>query len=221
MRKTRDHAAADHRLTRSGRLPFAQSPRHPGEAPNAEHRRFEQCGRNEQQESAAHVRDERRRQNRPGDSPQRAARGDESEQPPALVIVEDIHQEAPEHRDHEQVENGDPHEEDPPHPDVLAPRRPVQKDQEEEQVGREKPVGQRDKAHRRQPRNQRGKRRIRRAPFRSRSRRKATAVSPRRRPRRSHRAADGSRSRPTARRRNRATTRRGPWFPAAGRRPRA
>ena len=73
-----------------------------------------------------------------GDGPQTAAGGNQSEQPLALGIAEQIRHEAPEYRDHEQIEHADPDEEDPGAP--AAAVRQAKQQVEEQQIADEEQI---------------------------------------------------------------------------------
>ena len=91
------------------------------------------------------------RQHRTGQCAGRASRGDEAEQPLALLAREQVGHEGPEHRNREQVEDADPDEEhacDLDLGDIQAEQQPEDRD-----VGDEEVVDERDEPPPRQPRH--------------------------------------------------------------------
>ena len=80
----------------------------------------------------------------PDDRAKRGASGDEAEQPLALLGIEDIDDHLPEDRHHEQIEDRNPDEEDASDPDGLLRRRRIQREREQENVGAEEAIGDRN-----------------------------------------------------------------------------
>ena len=132
----------------------------------------------------------------------------------ALFVAPDVGHEAPEHRDHEQVEHAHPHEEQ--RAQRLRAEQAFEGEQghEREQAGDEERVHRRHHDPPRPARHQPGEHRSAPA-WRRRSRRRTTAAGSNRPPPTAARAPVASRSTRSARRRSTRTTTRPRAFPVA------
>src|SRR5260221_11578666 len=124
--------------SRLGQHPESQTTRKPGESDK--HRRAEQYQdrRYVPRQAGGHRRADDRADRRSG--------GDEPEQALSLLGVEQIDVHLPEDRDDEEVIDRDPDEEDPADPHRLLGVGEMQRGREQQDVEREKPIGQRDEA---------------------------------------------------------------------------
>src|SRR6478736_8427652 len=124
--------------------PIAHLFREPRQSPHTEGRYLKQNGGADKQKSRLHQLSQRSRHARPYDRTESCAGRDESEQPLALLGVEDIDHYRPEDRDDEKVEHRDPDKEESTDPYHLLRRGPVQRRAEHQDGGSEETVGKRD-----------------------------------------------------------------------------
>jgi hypothetical protein len=93
------------------------------------------------------------RERRSRDGAGGAAGGDETEEPARLLVREEVHHEAPEHRDHEEVEHAHPNEERARDGRVRSKAR-LKEHVESEDIGGEEPVDDRQEAAARETRRE-------------------------------------------------------------------
>ncbi len=160
MSQTGKHRAADRRFTTGRRRPPAQRFGQTREPAHTENRELQQQRGGEQEIHGRYLFCQRRGDARAENPAESRCRGDDAEEPFALIGVEYVDHHRPEHRNHEKIENRGPDKKHPTDPDVLLGAGPVQCRGKEQEIGSKKSVADRDEFHSRQARHQRGKRRI-------------------------------------------------------------
>src|SRR4029079_18137619 len=128
--------------------------------PHAEDRDFKQHDRANEQKGCRHMTGQSRSNARAGDRANRRAGCDEAEQTLALFGIEGVYDKRPEHRHDEQVKNCNPDEKRTHDPNGLLGIGEMQRDREQQDVGGEEPVSDRDEPRARQRFHEKGVRNI-------------------------------------------------------------